>query len=187
MGDISDQLVKIDPAPGENYHIEFKPQTLEGYRIPNMDIAVTITNTETGKSSIKHLHAMFGGNYHYGSNIALSEGEYVFSFHAEPPRFMREGDRANSWIEPIDAEFAFSAINDPKEGTLVGEKTIEDLKLICEMETAESMWAFPEKAMPELVTNTAPSDAPSKIFLAVFALLVGGGIGFFVGKSKRLT
>ena len=181
VGEVSNMLIKIAPASGENYHIEFKPETLDGYRIPNMDIAVTITNLKTGESSVKHLHGMFGGNYHYGSNIALSEGEYRFSFHAEPPMFMREGDRANSWVDPIDAEFTFPAVNSPKEGTMVGEKMTKDMKLIFEMETAEPMWEFPEKAAPEPTVN----NDSSKIFLAALFLLIGGGIGFFVGKSRK--
>jgi len=184
-GEVSNRLVKTDPAPGENYHIEFKPQTPEGYRIPDMDISVTIKNTKTGASSVKHLHAMFGGNYHYGSNIALSEGEYIFSFHADPPMFMREGDRANSWIDPIDAEFTFSAVNDPKEGALVGEKMTKDMKIVFEMETAETMWEFPKKAASEQDMNAVPSGTSDKIFLAVFMLLIGVVVGFFVGKSKR--
>lgn len=184
-GKISDELVQINPAPGENYHLEIKPQTLEGYRIPNMDISVTITNTKTGETSVEHLHGMFGGNYHYGGNIALPAGVYNLAFHLDPPVFMREGGRANSWIEPVEADFNFTAVNDPKEGSIIGEKVTEDMKIIFEMETAEPMWALPAAPAPEPVTAAAPSDTSNKIFFAALTLIVGGALGFFFGKSRR--
>jgi len=189
VGEISGELIQIDPMAGENYHLEIKPQTLEGYRIPDMDISVTITNAKTGESSEKHLHSMFGGNFHYGSNVALPEGEYILSFDLEPPTFMREGDRANSWIEPIEAEFTVKTENNPKEGFIIGEKTTKDMKIIFEMETAEPMWEFPEPTAPAptpvVATTDSDSDGMNKILLGVFALIVGGGLGFFFGKSKR--
>ena len=189
VGEISGELIQIDPMAGENYHLEIKPQTLEGYRIPDMDISVTITNAKTGESSEKHLHGMFGGNFHYGSNVALPEGEYILSFDLEPPTFMREGDRANSWIEPIEAEFTVKTENNPKEGFIIGEKTTKDMKIVFEMETAEPMWEFPEPTAPAptpvVATTDSDSDGMNKILLGVFALIVGGGLGFFFGKSKR--
>ena len=190
VGEISGELIQIDPMAGENYHLEIKPQTLEGYRIPDMDISVTITNAKTGESSEKHLHSMFGGNFHYGSNVALPEGEYILSFDLEPPTFMREGDRANSWIEPVEAEFTIKTENNPKEGFIIGEKTTKDMKIIFEMETAEAMWEFPEEAVaaPEpAVAAPVPASGSNmnNIFLALLALVVGGGLGFFFGKSRK--
>lgn len=191
VGEVSKELIKIDPASGENYHIEVKPQTLEGYRIPNMNISATVTSLKTGETSVVQLHGMFGGNYHYGSNIALKEGEYNFAFHLEPPTFMREGARANSWMEPVEADFNFSAVNNLTGETVVGEKVTKDMKIAFGMEVAEPMWEFPEKAAPApapvapAAPSGASSDASSKIFFAALALVVGGGLGFFFGKSKR--
>ena len=140
----SEALVEIAIALGENYHIEIEAETLDGKRIPELHIEVTATNVATGEETIKTLHGMFGGNYHYGTNMALPEGEYSFVFHIEPPTFMREGSRAGSWTESVDAETTLTAVNNPTDEVEAVIKTTEDMVIVFVAEPAQPMWAFPQ-------------------------------------------
>lgn len=184
----SENLVEIVIAPGENYHIEIEAETLDGKRIPELGISVVAINVETGEEIEKTLHGMFGGNYHYGSNMALPEGEYSFAFHIDPPTFMREGSKAGSWAMPIDAEYTFSTVDNPDDEFETVIKTTGDMKIIFVAEPAQAMWVLPEvmeEMMEHMEGTTGASDGMSKTLLAVLALIVGGGLGFFFGRSRK--
>lgn len=52
---------------------------------------------------------MFGGNFHYGANIALKPKQYLLKFHLDPPTLGRTGIRANQWLDPVETEFILDA------------------------------------------------------------------------------
>lgn len=201
----SESLVHIVPAAGENYHIEIEAETLDGKRIPELSITAVITSIETGEVVEKMLHGMFGGNYHYGSNAALPEGEYFITFHIDPPTFMREGSRAGSWIEPIDAEVTFSAVTSPEDEFEMVIKTTEDMVIVFVAEPAQEMWVSPGGVMADMheddhddmegMTNDAMEEMTDdhdgersgigSLLIAVLALILGGALGFFFGRSRK--
>ena len=210
----SEALVEIAIALGENYHIEIEAETLDGKRIPDLSIEVTATNLATSEETVKTLHGMFGGNYHYGTNMALSEGEYSFVFHIEPPTFMREGSRAGSWTESVDAETTLSAVNNPEEEVEAVIKTTEDMVVVFVAEPAQPMWAFPQD-MEEMghmddIMNVEEDEMIDNMMddrmgfedeadvghdegremvgttsAVTLALIVGVGLGFLLGRSRK--
>lgn len=207
----SEKLAVVAAAPGENYHIEIEAETLDGKRIPELAITADITNVATGAVTQKMLHGMFGGNYHYGTNVALPEGEYRIVFHIAPPTFMREGSRAGSWVEEADAEVTLSAVDVPEDEYETEILRTEDMVVVFVAEPAQDMWAFPNSmmdmhdmadvhdedthedmhdAMAEMVDDHHAADHDSdrdtgSTILAILTLIMGALLGFIAGKYMR--
>jgi len=203
----SENLVEMLPATGENYHIEIEVETLDGNRIPELSITAVITNIETGEKTEKMLHGMFGGNYHYGSNVALPKGEYAIAFHIDPPTFMREGSRAGSWVEPVDAKVTFTSVETPEEEFETEILRTEDMVVVFVAEPAQAMWAFPG-AMMDMHGDTEgdmhdemdgmmddhdmgstdhddEEESSGAVVVGVLTLVLGAVAGFLFGKSRK--
>lgn len=133
-------IKEMEPMADETHHLEVKPESLEGYRLPYMKAAVTITDKETQEKKTMELHPMFGGNFHYGANAALKPKQYLLKFHLDPPTFSRGHARENQWLEPVEAEFPFDASEPFEKNIKIGSKETQDMKISFEAEHAESMF-----------------------------------------------
>lgn len=134
--------IKKVMVTGETHHLEVKPASLEGYRIPNMEVTVKIIDDSTRSEKVVTLHPMFGGNFHYGANVTLEPKKYRLVFHFDPPTFMREGKRMDQWLSAVEAEFSFDGAMKFDDNVKIGEKETADMKISFEAEHAEEMLAF---------------------------------------------
>lgn len=191
-------VTEMKPAAQDTHHLEVKPASLEGYRIPDMKITVTAIPEGGGVTIIKELDQMFGGNLHYGVNIALEPKKYLLKFHLEPPTIMREGVRFNQWLLPIDAEFAFDAAASIEASGKIGIKETSDMKIDFETEEAESMFVLSEKndmPMPtatEFVHSEETTSGMIKVstlvtMLGILCMFVGVVIIGWLLFRKRLS
>src|SRR3989344_2823476 len=182
-------MTEMKPGPGETHHLEVKVETLEGFRIPDMEIAVTATPQGGGTPIEKELDGMFGSNFHYGVGMALEPKQYLLTFHLDPPTFMREGKRASQWLELVDAEFVFDA--GTQTSGVIGTKELADMKIIVEAEEPESMYMMAEGAgghMETMVDQQVPvqkSSGSSLALIGVLGLIVGFILGRFVFAAKE--
>ena len=184
-------VTEVKPAPGETHHLEVKAETLEGYRIPGMKITVTATPQGGGTPIEKELDGMFGGNFHYGAGMAFEPKQYLLVFHLDPPTFMREGKRANQWLESIDAEFVFDAAAPLGTSGIIGSKETADMKISFEAEEAESMFMLSEDAdghmEPVHDQQQAPAQGSSSLSLSLIGalgLIIGFILGRFIFKTR---
>ena len=185
-------ITEIKPAAGDTHHLEVKPESLEGYRIPNMEITVKAIPQDGSPVIEKKLDEMFGGNFHYGANITLEPKQYLLQFHLDPPTFMREGKRASQWLEPINAEFAFDASAPVETSGKIGTKQTADMKISFEAEDAESMFMISgEDTHTEMESMRGEETAsavnntriPSAIS-GILGVIAGFIIGRFLFKAK---
>lgn len=143
---------------GETHHLEVKPASLEGYRIPNMEVTVKIIDDLTHSEKIVTLHPMFGGNFHYGANVTLEPKKYRLVFHLDPPTFMREGKRMGQWLSAAEAEFPFDGAMKFDDNVKIGEKETADMKISFETEHAEEMLAFSGGEVVPMVHDEKKED-----------------------------
>lgn len=129
---------KID----ETHHLEVKPETLEGYRLPYMGVNARIIDGSSGKEETITLHPMFGGNFHYGANVRLEPKIYRIIFHLDPPNFMRSEKRMNDWLSPLEADFTFDASVPFEKNVKLGVRETHDMKVSFEVEHSEKMFAL---------------------------------------------
>ncbi|HZX12108.1 MAG TPA: iron transporter [Candidatus Nanoarchaeia archaeon] len=179
-----DFLVKeIKPFADETHHLEVKPESLEGYRLPSMNVAVIIIDIETQEKQTMNLHPMFGGNFHYATNVALKPRQYLLKFHLDPPTFSRGDARKSQWLEPVEAEFIFDASKQFEKSVKIGNKETQDMKISFEAEHAESMFILESTEQEQdRVKHQANTQVPSflnAIPPIIYAALLG--IGFFLG------
>ena len=177
-------MTEMAPAADDTHHIEVKPATLEGYRIPYMEIYMTIIDQETKETKTFELGPMFGGNFHYGANIALKPKLYLLRFHLDPPALMREGPRASQWAAPVEAEFLFDASVQFNDSIDIGVKETADMKIAFETEHAEEMF-MPSDMMGD---NMAASTGNASLQIAYAALLIVGvviGFALSVAVTKK--
>lgn len=185
-------IKEIKPMVDETHHLEVKPESLEGYRLPYMKVTVNIIEQDTKKEKVLELHSMFGGNLHYGINVALKPKEYRLKFHLDAPTFARGKERENQWFEPIDAEFLFDASKKFEKSIKIGNKETKDMKISFEAEHAESMFILEgteqehttmghqtmgEEAKPQV--SSLGSDIPAILLYGIF-LVVGAILGFII-------
>ncbi|MDO8492323.1 MAG: iron transporter [bacterium] len=193
------KVMEMKPATTDTHHMEVKAETLEGFRIPYMKITVIAVPEGGGKTVTKVLDSMFGTNFHYGANMTLEPKKYTLTYHVEPPTFMREGKRANQWLEEVDATFPFDAAASIETAGKIGTKEIADMKILFEAETAESMYVLAESvdtpmmggdSMMEGVTHddadraSGDSDGGSLAGIGILGLIIGLIIGKFILKPK---
>lgn len=184
---VPEEVIEMKPASGDTHHLEVKPESLEGYRIPDMKITVKAIPQGGGSVIEKELDGMFGGNFHYGTNIALEPRQYLLKFHLDPPAFMREGKRASQWLESIDAEFTFDAAAPIETSGGIGTKQTSDMKISFEAEEAEAMFVLPGEedmhmeagSMSREESESSESDAG---MLSVFIGILGIVVGFVLGR-----
>lgn len=184
-------LKEMMPMPDETHHLEVKPESLEGYRIPYMKVTVTIIDQETQEKKIIEMHPMFGGNFHYGVNVGLKPKQYLLRFHLDIPTFVRGDERENQWLEPVDGDFTFDASAKFEKSIKIGSKQTKDMKISFEAEHAESMFilegteqehtamgnqAVSTQAQP---TQSLARNATTIILYGIF-LVVGAILGFVV-------
>jgi hypothetical protein len=182
-------VTEMKPAAGDTHHLEVKPETLEAYRIPGMKITVTAIPEGGGPEIVKQLDEMFGGNFHYGVNLALEAKKYTLKFHLEPPTFMREGKRANQWLTPIDAEFPFDGAAPVAISGKIGTKETPDMKIAFETEEAESIFVLAEKDATHMTMESAhlhdeeemptSDNSGTRTALTVFFSVI---LGFVLGR-----
>lgn len=179
------------PMPDETHHLEVKPESLEGYRIPYISVTITITDQETQEKKTIEMHPMFGGNFHYGVNVALKPKQYLLRFHIDAPTFARGDERENQWLEPVDADFTFDASKKFEKSLKIGSKQTKDMKISFEAEHAEPMFILEgteqeRTAMGHQGISTQAQPAQSlarnttKIILYGVFLVVGVILGFVV-------
>jgi len=187
------RVTEMKPAVGDTHHLEVKPESLEGYRIPDMKITVEAIPQGGGSVIEKELDGMFGGNFHYGVNIALEPKQYLLKFHLDPPTFMREGKRASQWLEPIDAEFTFDAAASIETSGEIGTKQTSDMKIIFEAEEAESMFVLPggedmrmtaEPMHDDEEESTESNAGATSAIFGVLGVIVGFVLGRFLFRTK---
>jgi hypothetical protein len=133
-------LTEVKPGPDETHHIEVKPESAEGYRIPYMDVFVLIVDEQTKDEETFALHPMFSGNFHYGVNVSLKPGKYLLKFRLAPPSFVRGENRKAQWLERIDAEFPFDSSIKFEKSIRIGQTKTNDMRIIFEAEHAEPMF-----------------------------------------------
>lgn len=175
------------PMADETHHLEVKPESIDGYRLPYIKVTVSIIDQETMEKKVVELQPMFGGNFHYGANVALKPKQYLLQFHLEPPTFGRTEKRENQWLAPVDAEFTFDA--SVREGK-IGNKELQDMKISFETEAAESMFVLEDSkqtmSMPAgqpvgMQASPPGSNTLTTILYGVF-LIVGMVLGFIVSR-----
>lgn len=161
--EVAPPALKDVSIKGETHHIEVKPESLEGYRVPYMLVTATIIDEVSRSGKTVTLHPMFGGNFHYGANVTLEPKKYLLQFHLDPPTFMRSHTRENQWLVPVEAEFVFDAAASFEKSIKIGSKETSDMKVSFEAEHAEEMFvlAEAEKEHVEHVTNNAQEESPS--------------------------
>lgn len=185
-------VVEMKPAAGDTHHLEVKPETLEGYRIPDMKITVKAIPQGGGPVIEKELEGMFGGNFHYGVNIALEPKKYLLKFHLDSPTFMREGARAELWLKPVDAEFTFDAAVSVEMSGKIGVTQTSDMKIAFEAEEAESMFVLPGGedmhmgAKPAHEDDVAPlKDSAGMLWgIGILGIVAGFILGRFIFSAK---
>lgn len=159
---IENSLLKaFQPAANETHHLEVKPEALEGYRIPYMKTTVTIVDQDSQKTKTVELHPMFGGNFHYGVNVALEPKEYLLRFRLDPPAFMRGHAREKQWLTQVDAEFFFDAAASFEKSVKIGSKETSDMKISFEAEHAEDMFVLAEAEKEHLEHAKAVPEKPN--------------------------
>lgn len=194
----SGTIREIAPAANETHHLEVKPESMEGYRIPYMEITVDIIDPQTNKTTTVELMPMFGGNFHYGANVALEPKQYRMKFHLDAPMMMRTHVREGQWRESVEQEFSFDAAASFEESMKLGTKETDDMKISFEAEHAETMF-MPEGMEDEhmadhddmmtMMQDTAESQqtgVPPTIAILVAALsfAAGGFLGRYFLKPR---
>lgn len=191
-GEIPAGLMLMAPKPEETHHFEVKPETLDGQRIPYMTVTVTAVPQGAGDVVEKELHAMFGGGFHYGANLALPGEEYTLKFHLEPPatEMVRGSARKDQWLEPLDFEFAFNAKEEFDDKIKIGDASTENMNILFESEHAESMWmnVGMGMGMDSGMDMDGEEQKISPLLYLVVGLIVGLIGGFFWwGRAKKPT
>ncbi len=79
-----------------------------GARIPYAKVSTTLTNSKSGKKTVKKLPAMFGKRLFYGANLKLAPGKYDLVVRVNPPTLMRMEGAMNKWVKPIEAKFTLT-------------------------------------------------------------------------------
>ncbi len=183
---------EIRPSADETHHIEVKPQSSEGYRIPYMEVTVTIIDQETQEKKTLELHPMFGGNFHYGANVALKPKQYLLRFHLDAPTFVRTHAREDQWTEPVEAEFPFDASVQFEKSIKIGTKETADMNITFEAEHAEEMFVLEGTEEQHAPTGhqgvQVPESSSAPIFYAAFlvvGVVLGVGISKFMRGSKK--
>lgn len=182
-------LKEMIPSPSETHHLEVKPETVEGYRLPYMKVTVEIIDKETNENKNMELHPMFGGNFHYGVNVVLQPKQYLLRFHLDAPTFARTHARENQWIQPIEAEFTFDASAKFEKNIKIGSKETRDMKVSFEAEHAESMFILEgteqeHSAMGHQSGTQFTKNSSTPLFYAIF-LIVGAVLGIGIYKFMR--
>ncbi len=180
-------VTEMKPAAGDTHHLEVKPESPEGYRIPDMKITVKAIPQDGGSVIEKELDGMFGGNFHYGANIALEPKRYLLKFHLDPPTFMREGKRSSQWLETIDAEFIFDAAASIETSGKIGIKQTSDMKIIFEAEEAESMFVLSKEKDIHMASKPMHDDESESAennagMLSALIGILGVIVGFVLGR-----
>lgn len=182
---------EMKPMPDETHHLEVKPESLEGYRIPYMSVTVTIIDQETQEKKTIEMHPMFGGNFHYGINVGLKPKQYLLRFHLDSPTFTRGDERESQWLEPVDVDFTFDASAKFEKSIKIGGKETKDMKISFEAEHAEPMFILEGTEQEHTVmghqavsTQTQPTQSLARnattIILYGIFLVVGTILGFIV-------
>lgn len=201
-------VVRMEQEAGATHHLEVKPESKEGYRIPYMKVTATLVDQEVGQERTVEFHPMFGGNFHYGANVALQPKSYVVRFHLDPPTFVRSHAREDQWLSPLEAEFPFDAAKPFEKNVKIGTRETEDMKVSFEVEHAEEMFILPgtekehaaqgETAPAQMhmqggttstvaQTTTGARDAGTNTLAILVAALVGVGLGVLLGKVAGKT
>lgn len=144
-GPATDQTLikKLPSTPGQTHHLEVKPESLDGRRLPYMTVTATVIDQDSGQIVSRiNLHPMFGGNFHYGANVALEPKTYLLRFHLDPPSLVRGDERKNQWLIPVEAEFTFDAAAPFADSIKIGQKDTRDMKISFEAERPEEMFAL---------------------------------------------
>lgn len=183
---------EIKPAAGETHHLEVKPESLEGHRLPYMKVAVVIIDQATNEQKEVEFHPMFGGNFHYGVNVGLQPKTYLLRFHLDPPAFARGHARENQWLVPIEAEFTFDAAVQFEKSIKIGSKETADAKILFEAEHAEEVFvlASAEKEHIKHDAESSPTVAAQRplnqiLITGIATLLIGFFLGFIVLRIYR--
>lgn len=169
-------IKKIESAAGDTHHLEVKPESLEGYRIPYMKITATLIEQNSKKSAAVELHPMFGGNFHYGANVALEPKQYLIRFHLDPPTFIKGDLRKDQWLSPVEAEFIFDAAAKFDKSVKIGQKNTSDMKISFEAERAEKMFVLANAMQEHTMKEVAPPAATqkNKNTILIVAMLAAG-------------
>lgn len=184
-------LKEISSLPSETHHLEVKPETVEGYRLPYMKVSVEIIEQETKEGKKIEMHPMFGGNFHYGVNVALQPKKYLLKFHLDAPTFTRTHARESQWTQPIEAEFTFDASAKFENSIKIGSKETKDMKISFEAEHAESMFILEGTEQEHTImgheSGAQSSKSSSAPLLYVTFLIIGIvlGIGIYKFMMKR--
>lgn len=185
---------KMKPMMDETHHLEVKPETLEGYRIPYMKVTVTILDPKTQEKKVIELHPMFGGNFHYGVNVGLKPKQYLLRFHLDIPTFARGDERENLWLQPIEAEFPFDASVKFEKSIKIGSKETKDMKISFEVEHAEPMFILEgteqEHDMAgmeglQASTQVLPLVSSISVVFYIALLVVGFVLGIVFSKFTK--
>lgn len=182
-------IEKMESVKGETHHLEVKPETIEGYRLPYMKMTVTIIDQDSKKSSTLELHPMFGGNFHYGANVSLEPRKYLLRFQLEPPTFAREDPREKQWLTPLEAEFEFDGDARFEESIKIGQKDTADMKVSFEAEHAEEMFIISNskenhQTMGESKSDTLPTTVQKSqtTTTVIGTFLIGLILGFIASR-----
>lgn len=181
---------KIESAAGDTHHLEVKPESLEGYRIPYMKITATLIEQDSEKGATVELHPMFGGNFHYGVNVVLKPKPYLVRFHLDPPTFIKGNLRKDQWLSPVEAEFIFDAAAKFEKNVKIGQKNTSDMKISFEAERAEEMFVLADAAQEHMMKEVAPPAATPKnqnTTLIVAMLAAGLVLGFAISRLWRMV
>mgnify|MGYP001559323186 FL=1 len=155
---------EIKPTIGETHHLEVKPESLEGYRLPYMKVAATIIDQETKKEKKVELHPMFGGNFHYGANVMLEPKQYILRFHLDAPTFTRTDKRKDQWLQPFETEFVFDASAQFDESVEIGKKETQDMKILFVAEHAESMFILEGTEAEHGMSGHQTANTQARVF-----------------------
>lgn len=183
-------IKKIESAAGDTHHLEVKPESLEGYRISYMKITATLIEQDSEKSAIVELHPMFGGNFHYGVNVALEPKQYLVRFHLDPPTFIKGDLRKDQWLSPVEAEFIFDAAAKIEKGVKIGQKNTSDMKISFEAERAEDMFVLADAMQEHTMKEVAPPATTQKnqnIILIIAILAAGLILGSMIPRLWRIV
>lgn len=98
----------VKPKKNATHHLEVKTSVPgKGYRIPYSTVKATFLNLQSKKTFTKMVHPMFGGNFHYGTDVTLPKGKYELTIDVSPPSIMRMEESINKWLKPVKTKFRF--------------------------------------------------------------------------------